>query len=150
MIHGDLTLQMTGDVDGGTLQNKVHGQSRSIVPRFSGSGILVPCRHGQIFVAAQVWHGMSQVLVLVHSFEQLAWHEQLGAWFIWVAGGVVDVGCMCGAGWGNAGCATEKWCLVGACCVAVVPLGTVLTALTLHSQRCLHMWCYVEPLLVHT
>ena len=36
---------------------KVCRQSRSTVPRSSGSGILVPCRHGQIFVAAQVWHG---------------------------------------------------------------------------------------------
>ena len=58
-----------------------------------------------------------------------------GAWFIWVAGvaGAVDVGCMHGVGGGNAGCATEKWCLVGACGVAVVPLGSVSTALTLHS-----------------
>ena len=58
-------------------KNKVHGQSGSIVPRFPGSGILVPCGHGQIFMAAQVWHGMSQALVLGHSFEQLAWQEQL-------------------------------------------------------------------------
>ena len=28
-------------------------------------------------MAAQVWHGMSQALVLGHSFEQLAWQEQL-------------------------------------------------------------------------
>ena len=58
-----------------------------------------------------------------------------GAWFIWVAGivGAVVVGCMHCAGGGDAGCATEKWCLVGACGVAVVPLGTVLTTLTLHS-----------------
>ena len=57
--------------------NKVCGQSELIVPRFPGSGIVVPCRHGWIFVAAQVWHGMSQALVLGHSFEQLAWWEQL-------------------------------------------------------------------------
>ena len=57
--------------------NKVCGQSRSIVPRFPWSGILVPCRHGWIFVAAQVWHGMSQALVPGHSFEQLVWQEQL-------------------------------------------------------------------------
>ena len=38
---------------------KVCGQSGSTVPRSPGSGILVPCAHGQIFVAAQVWHGMS-------------------------------------------------------------------------------------------
>ena len=56
---------------------KVHGQSRSTVPRSPASGILVPCRHGQIFVAAQVWHGMSQTLVLGHSSEQLAWQGQL-------------------------------------------------------------------------
>ena len=75
-----------------------------------------------------------------------------GACFIWVASvaGVVDVGCMHGAGGGDAGCTTVKQCLVKACGVAVVPLGTVSTALTLHSQRCLHMWQYVEPLLVHT
>ena len=57
--------------------DKVHGQSRSRVLRFPGSSIWVPCRHGQIFVAAQVWHGMSQALVQGHSFEQLAWWEQL-------------------------------------------------------------------------
>ena len=58
-------------------KNKVHGQSGSRVPRFPVSGILVLCRHGQIFVAEQVWHGMSQALVPVHSFEQLVWQEQL-------------------------------------------------------------------------
>ena len=75
-----------------------------------------------------------------------------GAWFIWFAGvaGAVNVGCMHGAGGGNAGCAAEKWCLIGACSVAVVPLGRVSTVLTLHSQRCLCMQQYVEPLLVHT
>ena len=57
--------------------NRVHGQSRSTVLRSPGSGILVPCRHGQIFGAAQVWHGMSQALVLGHSSEQLVWQEQL-------------------------------------------------------------------------
>ena len=40
-------------------------------------GILVPCGHGQIFMAAQVWHGMSQALVQGCSFEQLVWWEQL-------------------------------------------------------------------------
>ena len=75
-----------------------------------------------------------------------------GACFIWVASdaGAADVGCMCGAGGCDAGCPAEKWCLVGACSVAVVPLGTVLAALTLHSRRCLHVQQYVEPLLVHT
>ena len=29
-------------------------------------------------MAARVWHGMSQTLVLGHSFEQLAWQGQLG------------------------------------------------------------------------
>ena len=56
---------------------KVHGQSGSTVPRSPGSGILVPCGHGWIFVAAQVWHGMSQTLVPGHSSEQLAWWGQL-------------------------------------------------------------------------
>ena len=58
-------------------KNRVCGQSGSRVPRSPGSGILVPCRYGQIFVAAQVWHGMSQALVLGHSAEQLVWQEQL-------------------------------------------------------------------------
>ena len=57
--------------------NKVCGQSELIVFRFPGSGILVPCGHGQIFMAAQEWHEMSQALVPGHSFEQLAWQEQL-------------------------------------------------------------------------
>ena len=56
---------------------KVCGQSGSIVPRSPGSGIFVPCWHGQIFMAAQVWHGMLQALELGHSSEQLAWQEQL-------------------------------------------------------------------------
>ena len=56
---------------------KFHGQSGSAVPRSPGSGILVPCGHSQIFVAAQVWHGMSQTLVLGHSSGQLAWQGQL-------------------------------------------------------------------------
>ena len=75
-----------------------------------------------------------------------------GAWFIWVASvaDAVHVSCMHGAGGGNADCAAEKWCLVGACSVAIVALGTVLTALTLYSQRCLHVQWYVEPSLVHT
>ena len=58
--------------------DKVHGQSGLRVLRFPRSGILVPWGHGQIFVAAQVWHGMSQALALGHSFEQLVWWEQLG------------------------------------------------------------------------
>ena len=58
-------------------KNKVHGQSGSTVPRSAGSSILVPCGHGQIFMAAQVWHVMSQTLVLGHSSEQLVWQGQL-------------------------------------------------------------------------
>ena len=58
--------------------NKVHGQSRLKILRFPGSGIGVPCGHGQIFAAVQMWHEMSQTLVPGHSFEQLAWQEQLG------------------------------------------------------------------------
>ena len=57
--------------------NKVHGQSGSKVLRFPGSGIWVPCRHGWIFLAVQVWHEMSQMLVPGDSFEQLVWQEQL-------------------------------------------------------------------------
>ena len=56
---------------------KVCGQSRSTVPISPGSGILVPCGHGWIFVAAQVWHATSQTLVPGHSSEQLAWQGQL-------------------------------------------------------------------------
>ena len=77
----------------------------------------------------------------------------VGACFICVAGvaGAAGVGCMHGAGVGDAGCATKKQWLDRACGVAEVPLGTVSTALTLHSQRCLRVWqWYVEPLLVHT
>ena len=59
-------------------KNKVRGWSGSIVPRSPGSGILVPCGHGQVFGAAQVWHGMLQALVPGYSSEQLAWQEQLG------------------------------------------------------------------------
>ena len=75
-----------------------------------------------------------------------------GACFIWVAGvaGAVGVGCICGAGGVAAGCAAKKQWLDRACSVAVVPLGTVSAALRLHSQMCLHVRQYVEPLLVHT
>ena len=79
--------------------------------------------------------------------EQLVWQGQLEPVFIRVASvawcsrmWAACAGAGCG---GNAGCAAEKQCLVGACSVAVVPLGTVLTALTLHSQRCLHMCAVV-------
>ena len=74
------------------------------------------------------------------------------ACFVWVASvaGAADVGCMHGAGRGDAGCAAKKQWLDRACSVALVPLGTVLAALTLHSQRCLHMQQYVKPLLMHT
>ena len=73
-----------------------------------------------------------------------------GACFIWGAGvaGAGDVGCMHGADGGDAGCSALKRGL--SCGVAGVPLGTVLDALTLHSQRCLHVQWYVEPLLVCT
>ena len=59
-------------------ENRVCGQSGSRVLRFPGSDILVPCGHGWIFRAAQVWRGMSQALVPGHSSEQLVWQEQLG------------------------------------------------------------------------
>ena len=59
--------------------SKVCGKSRSKVLRFPGSGIWVPCRHGWIFVAAQVWYGMSQALVPGCSFEQLVWWLEPGS-----------------------------------------------------------------------
>ena len=75
-----------------------------------------------------------------------------GACFIGIASGegTADVGCMHGADGGDAGCATKKQWLDRTCGMAVVPLGTVSAALTLYSWRCLCMWQYVEPLLVHT
>ena len=109
--------------------NKVCGQSGSRVLRFSGSGFWVPCGHGQNSMAAQVWHWMSQALLLGCSFEQLAWQEQLGPSSSGLLVSQVQwkrAACAC-AGGGNAGCAAEKQCLVGSCSVAVVPLGTVLT-----------------------
>ena len=82
-------------------KNKVSGQSGLIVLKSPGSGILVPCGHGQIFVAAQVWHGMLQALVPGHSFEQLAWQEQLKLFHLgcqW---------CRC------SGCGLHAWCRWG-------------------------------------
>ena len=114
---------------------KVRGQSGSTVPRSPGSGILVPCGHGQIFVAAQVWHGMSQTLVPGHSSEQLAWQGQLEP----VSSGLpvlqvqqMGAACVVQVG-GDAHCAAKKQWLDRACGVAVEPLGTVLAALTLCS-----------------
>ena len=49
----------------------------SLGQEFPGSGILVPYGHDPIFVAAQVWHGISQALAQGCSFEQLVWQEQL-------------------------------------------------------------------------
>ena len=134
--------------------DKVHGQSGLRVPRFPGSGIWVPCRHGWIFMPAQVWHGMSLAC--------WCWGILLKSWHGGNSWSLVHLGCQClQVQWVWAACtvqveavvqvcATEKWCLVRACSVAVVPFGTVLTALTLHSQRCLCMQQYVEPLLLHT
>ena len=56
------TSKINGGVYGNGLQYKVHGQSGAKVLRFPGSGILVACRHHQIFMAAQVWHEMSQMV----------------------------------------------------------------------------------------
>ena len=75
MIYYDNLLGMYAVVH---YNNRVCGQSRSTVPRSPGSDILVSCGHSQIFVAAQVWHGMLQALVPGNSSEQLAWQEQLG------------------------------------------------------------------------
>ena len=74
-IYYDNLLGMSAVVP---YKNRVRGQSGSTVPRSLGSGILVPCRHGQIFGAAQEWHGMLQALMPGHSSQQLAWQEQLG------------------------------------------------------------------------
>ena len=81
-------------------ENKVRGQSGSMVPRFPGSGILVPCRHSQIFGAAQVWLGMSQTLVPGAFLWAAGVAGMAGAWFIWVAGvaGAAGVGCIHCAG----------------------------------------------------
>ena len=57
-----------------------------------------------------------------------------GACFIWGASvaGPAGVGYRHGVGGGDAGCAAKKQWLDRACSVAVVLLGTVLAALTLH------------------
>ena len=96
--------------------NKVHGQSGSRVLRFPGSGIWVPCRHGWIFMAAQVWAWDVTGIGAREFFQTAGVAGMAGAWFIWVASvaGTVGVGCMHCTGGGNAGCATEKWCPVRA------------------------------------
>ena len=76
ILHGNLLHDYWG-CGWQCIAIKVHGWSGSTVPRSPGSGILVPCGHGQIFMAAWVWHGMSQTLVPGHSSGQLAWQEQL-------------------------------------------------------------------------
>ena len=92
-------------------------------------------RHWCQGILLDSWHGRNS-WGLVHLVASVA--------------GAADVGCIHGACGGNVGCPAKKWYLVRACGVAVVPLGTVSTALTLHSQRCLCVQQYVEPLLVHT
>ena len=77
IIHSSLNITVTGMYAVAHYDNKVCGQSGSIIPRSPRSGILVPCGHCQIFIAAQVWHGMSQALVSGHSTDQLVWQEQL-------------------------------------------------------------------------
>ena len=132
--------------------DKVHGQSGSIVLKISW------IRHLGAMQAQPELCGCTGVTWDVTGIGTGAflWTAgvagTVGAWFVWVASvaGAVGVGCRCYAGGGSAGCATEKQYLVGACSVGVVLLGTVWTALTLHSQRCLNMQQYVEPLLVHT
>ena len=78
MVYSNLTLQMTGDVDGGALQKQ--GLWTVWVKSSQTSWIrhLGAMQAQQIFVAVQVWYGMSQTLELGHSFEQLAWQGQLG------------------------------------------------------------------------
>ena len=86
MIHTNLTLQMNGDVDSGTLWKQGHGQSGLRVLRFPGSDVWVSCRHGQIFMAAQVWHKMSQTLV---------WGILLNSWHGRNNWGLAHLGCWC-------------------------------------------------------
>ena len=87
--------------------NKVCGQSRLIVPRFPGSGILVPCRHGQI-----LWLHRCGMRCHRHWCQAILSSSWCGrnSWSLFhlVAGvaGAADVGCMHGAGGGDAGCAT--------------------------------------------
>ena len=132
MIHCDLMLT----IDWGCIQWCIT-MTRSVdslaqrVLRFPGSGILVPGRHGQIFISAQVWHGMSQVLVQGSSLEWLVWQEQLGPGSSGLP--VLQVQQMWAACTVQVGAMQVVQCLVGACSVAVVPLGTVSTALTLCS-----------------
>ena len=104
--------------------NNVHGQSGSIVPRSPGQGILVPCRHGQIFMAAQVWHGMSQALVPGHSSKQLVWQEQLEH----VSSGLLVLQLQ------------QIW---AACVVQVGVMQVVLLRSSVLSEPALWQWCHL-------
>ena len=125
ILHGNLLWKFIGDVYGGALQNRVHGQSRSTVPRSPGSGILVPCGNSQIFVAAQVWHGMLQALVLGHSLEQLAWQEQLEP----VSSGLLVVQVQ------------QVW---AACMVQVGVMQVVLLRSRVLIEPAVWQWCHLE------
>ena len=138
---------MTGDVDGGTLQKQglwtvwVESSQISWI-RHLGAMWAQPDHQGCTGVAWDVTDIGAGAF-----FSTAGVAVTAGAWLVWVASvtGAAGIGCIC-----CAGCTAKKHCQVGTCGVAVVPLGTVSTALTLHSQRCLHMQWYVEPLLVHT
>ena len=126
---------MTGDVCGSTFQSKSMDS-----PSQQFLDLLDQASWCHVGTAGSSWlHrcGMEchRLWYWGHSSEQLAWQEQLEACFIWVASvaGAADVGCMHGAGGGDAGCAAKKWWLDRACSVAVVPLGTVSAALPLCS-----------------
>ena len=141
---------ITGDVCGGAWQSKsMDSPGQQFLDLLDQASW---CHAGMAgsSVAAQVWHGMSQTLALGHCSGWLAWQGQLEP----VSSGVpvLQVQEM----W--AACMVQMevmqvvplWSQGLSCSVAGVPLGTVLAALTLHSQRCLCMQRYVEPLLVHT
>ena len=149
MICSDLTLWMNGDVCGSALLWQglwtvwVKSSQISWI-RHLGAMWAWPALHGCTGMAWDVTDVGARAFFRTAGIAGTA-----GAWFIWVAS-VAGVGCICCAGGGGAGCTAEKQCLIGACGVAVVPLSTVSTTLTMHSWRCLHVWRYVEPLLVHT
>ena len=122
MIHGDNLLGVCAVAH---CNNEVCGQSGLTVPRSLGSGILVPCGHSQIFMAAQVWHGMSQASVPGHSSEQLAWQEQLGPVSSWLL--VLQVQQMWAA------------CMVQVEVMQVVPLRSGVLSEPAVWQLC-HLW----------
>ena len=89
--------------------NKVCGQSGLRVPRSPGSGILVPCRHGQIFVAAQGCHRHQCQGILLNS-----WHSR-NSW------GLFHLGCWCCR---CSRCGLHVWCRWGWCRLCCYGVGS--------------------------